>query len=144
MPTSIAATIGIDQEIKTRGDEFTKAWNNHDPKAMAALWLNDGDVISPFGRWAKGRSEVEKLFREEHTTFMKNSTTTMECKDIRTFGPDLVLSEWEQHLRNVETGDPNRTSIRVHVTLLLQRQGGTWYTAAARPVIYIQEPGKNR
>src|SRR5438552_14053874 len=39
------AVGGAAADIKARGDAFAAAWNKHDPKAMAALWAADGDLI---------------------------------------------------------------------------------------------------
>ena len=58
----ILASPAIEAEIKARADEFAAAWNKHDTKAMADMWSTDGDLINPYGRVAKGRAEVEKLF----------------------------------------------------------------------------------
>jgi hypothetical protein len=41
------------QAIEERTGEFVAAWNRHDGTAMAALFSPDGDLINPFGRWAK-------------------------------------------------------------------------------------------
>lgn len=143
MPTT-SATIGIDQEVKTRLDEFARYWNNHDPKGMAAIWRKDGDLINPFGRRATGRSEVERLFNDEHSAWMRNSNCSVEDLKTRTIGTNLVISEWDHYVRNVDTGDPNLTTLNVHVTCLLEKQGDNWYVVVARPVIYVKEPGKTR
>src|SRR5690242_4541695 len=63
-----------DAAIRKRHDEWCDAWNKHDPKAMAAFWTADGDLINPFGRHAKGTAEIEKLFTEEQSGPMKEST----------------------------------------------------------------------
>ena len=35
---------------------FKAGWNSHDPKAMAAVFAEDGDAIDPMGRKAVGRA----------------------------------------------------------------------------------------
>ena len=65
----LGVAIGEDsareKEVRAVEDAFVAAWNKHDTKALAAGWAPDGDLINPFGRWAKGRAEVEKLLGEQ-------------------------------------------------------------------------------
>ena len=61
-------------QIHARADEFAAAWNKHDPTAMAYFWSVDGDLINPFGRKAKGLTEIQRLFQDEQNGPMKNST----------------------------------------------------------------------
>jgi ketosteroid isomerase-like protein len=57
--------------LAAAGKALIEAWNRHDAAALAALWHEDGDLINPAGRWAQGRAQVEKLFRDEQSTVMK-------------------------------------------------------------------------
>src|SRR6266849_4002270 len=63
--------------------------------AFAAAWAPDGDLINPFGRWAKGRAEVEKLFTDEHTTFMKGTTYTISNYVVRFPSPAIAVVDWD-------------------------------------------------
>src|SRR5689334_11387249 len=63
-----------DAAIHKRHDEWCAAWNKHDPKAMAAFFFADGELINPFGRHADGTAAIEKLFTDEHTGPMAGTT----------------------------------------------------------------------
>src|SRR5947207_3213726 len=89
------AAASVESEVKARGDEFAAQWNKHGVKAMAEMWAPDGDVINPAGRMAKGRAEIEKLFREEHGSIMKNSTYKNMNPSVRTLEPELAVSDWD-------------------------------------------------
>jgi uncharacterized protein (TIGR02246 family) len=136
MPST--ATIGIDQEIQSVVEEFERAWNKHDYKALASIWKTDGDLINPFGRVAKGRSEVEKLLHDEHSGEMKNTSFRVTRQTHRSVGPDLVLVEWDMNITGVSTPQGTRNMEDLHCTSLLQKQGDRWYAVAVRPVAYIK------
>jgi hypothetical protein len=42
--------------VQTRQQQ---AWNQHDAKAYAGLFAEDGDVVNVVGWWWKGRKEIE-------------------------------------------------------------------------------------
>lgn len=81
--------------MHVRVQEFAAAWNRHDPKALAAFWAPDGDLINPFGRVAKGRAEVEKLFTDEHSAFMKGTTFTLTGMTVRLLAPNIAFTDWD-------------------------------------------------
>src|SRR5438874_448023 len=74
-----------DAAIHKRHDEWTVAWDKHDPKLLASFWAEDGDLINPWGRHAKGPAEIEKLFTDEHTGagMAVGSTYTGTIENIR-------------------------------------------------------------
>ena len=88
---STAMAAGDEEAIQKRLDEFVAAWNNHDAEAMAALWAPDGDLINPFGRVAKGRPEVEKLFIDEHASFTKGTTYKVTSSLVRVLGSEVAV-----------------------------------------------------
>src|SRR5688500_6010127 len=71
--------------VKKQCAAFVDAWNAHDPKAMAALFAEDGDAINPHGRVATGRAEVEKMFTDEHkgTGPLRESTIAVKSETVR-------------------------------------------------------------
>jgi len=74
MPSARADQKEEDAAIHQRHDEWAAAWNKHDPKLMATFFVADGDLINPFGRHARGTTEIEKLFTDEHTRAMSGTT----------------------------------------------------------------------
>jgi uncharacterized protein (TIGR02246 family) len=43
--------------------DFEAAWAKCEARSFAPLWTEYGDFLSPFGTFAKGRAEVEKILR---------------------------------------------------------------------------------
>src|ERR1700744_3776402 len=75
-----------DAAIHKRYDEFSAAWDKHDPKLMASIFVPDGDLINPFGKHPQGRDAIEKLFTEEQTGPMASTTYSGTIENIRYLG----------------------------------------------------------
>jgi uncharacterized protein (TIGR02246 family) len=131
--------------ISARGQEFVAAWNRDDAKGMAALWAPDGDLINPFGRVARGRAEVEKLFADEHSAMMKGTTFKVESEAVRLLGPSAAVMDWDADVIGM-TGPDGKAMppFKNHVTIVLMKQGDTWWVAAARPISYPPPPGAGK
>ena len=138
------AVGGAAADIKARGDAFAAAWNKHDPKAMAALWAADGDLIYPFGKSAKGRADVEKFFTADQTGTgrMAATTFTITAPTSRMIRPDVAVAEWEVSITGMKNAEGKDAGpMNNHVTVVMSKEGSQWMIQAARPVIYAQPPG---
>jgi uncharacterized protein (TIGR02246 family) len=60
-------------------DDFAAAWNRGDAAAMAALWTEEGDFISPGGKVARGRTGIERMLREEQAASFKDTRMAIAC-----------------------------------------------------------------
>lgn len=138
----VAAAASSDEEaIEARAVEFAVAWNKHDPKAMAMLWAEDGDLINPFGRIARGRREIELLFADEHSTYTKDTMYTLDIRWIRMVKPDVAVATWDATISGMKTGDGSDMPPLEHmVTVVLVKREGKWWTLAARPMIPSPPP----
>jgi len=124
------------QAIEKRTGEFVAAWNRHDSTALAAFWLPDGDLLNPFGRWAKGRAEVAKLLGEEHSTVMKATTFTVDAVWVRTPSPNVAVADWDITIAGMTGPDGSMMPAqKMHVAMVWIKKGGTWSIMAGRPMI---------
>lgn len=144
--TTLAVAVpeksGGEAQVRARAQEFAAAWNQHDPKAMAAFWAPDGDLISPSGRVAKGRAEVEKLFTDEHSTFMKGTTFTLTGVTVRLLAPDIAFADWDVEISGMHAPDGSAMPVQnFHVNTVMAKKSGQWWTVAGRPVSYLPSPG---
>jgi len=129
--------------LHTRAVEFKAAWDRHDPKALAAFWTADGDLINPFGRVAKGRAEIEKLFQDEQTGIMKGTTFNLLADSAREIDADAAVADWDVEITGMKGPDgAAMPPLKNHVTVVWVKHGGNWWAAAARPVMYPPPPGK--
>lgn len=133
---------GSEAQVRARSQEFAAAWNRHDVKAMAAVWASDGDLINPFGRVAKGRAEVEKLFADEHSTVMKDSTFTITNMTVRLIKPDVAIADWDVEIAGMHAADGSAIPTqKMHVSDVMVKKAGQWSTVSARPMAYLPPPG---
>ncbi|HEX9160835.1 MAG TPA: SgcJ/EcaC family oxidoreductase [Thermoanaerobaculia bacterium] len=123
--------------IRHSDQVFSAAWNSHDAKAMAATWMQDGDLINPSGRVAKGRAGIETLLGEEHATAFKHSTYTSGPITIHFLRPDVAVAECFTEITGVVNPDGSSApSMNVYIMRIVQNKDGQWLTVSARPVIY--------
>jgi uncharacterized protein (TIGR02246 family) len=133
---------GADEKaIQARSDEFVAGWNHHDAKAMAAIWAPDGDLINPFGRVAKGRKAVEQLFVDEHGGMMKTTTFAIDAHQWRMLDATTALLDWDVTVSGVMAPAGAPTSLKNHLNIVMVKKNGSWWIAAARPVVYAPDPG---
>ena len=139
-----AASWGAEMPaLHARAAEFKAAWDRNDAKAIAALWAPDGDLINPFGRVAKGRAEVEKLFQDEQTTIMKGTKFVFVSESAHEIAPDVALADWDIEVTGMKGPDgAAMPPHNHHVTVVWVKHDGQWWAAAARPVVYQPQPGK--
>ena len=133
----IFAKESSEAAIRATDEVFAAAWNRHDAKAMAATWSQDGDLVNPFGRAAKGRAGIETMIGEEHASAFKRSTYTPGPMSIRFIEPSVAVAESDTQINGIVNPDgTSAPAMNVHITRVLQRRNGKWLTVTARPVIY--------
>ena len=145
MLLAVAVTTAASAQVPAlhqRAEAFKAAWDRHDPKALAAVWAPDGDLINPFGRVAKGRAEIEKLFQDEQTTIMKGTTLHLNSDSSREVAPNVAVADWDIEITGMQGKDGTAMPpLKNHVTIVWVKHDGQWWAAAARPVVYPPPPG---
>jgi uncharacterized protein (TIGR02246 family) len=137
--------LASDAAIRKLYEDFTAAWNRHDPKAMASFWALDGDTTEPDGMTAKGRDEVEKHFATEQSTAMKNSQLKLTVESVWFLDADVAMVDGTYVVLNAL--DPNGQPLPPRkglVSAVLIKEGGTWHVAASRSMIPIPLPWRPR
>lgn len=113
---------------------FTKAWNAHDAKAMAALWADDGDLLDPWGKWAKGRNAVARAFTEDQSGRFKESTINQRIDGVRFLGPLAIVDTSARLTGGKDADGKPMEALDHHVMWVMQKQGSNdWKIVAARP-----------
>jgi uncharacterized protein (TIGR02246 family) len=131
-----------EKALKARADEFVAAWDKGDAKGLAAIFAPEGDLINPFGRVAKGRAEVEKLFAEEHASFTKNTHYDIRSLETRLVGADAAVQDWDVEMTGMKGPDGSAMPpLKHHVTVVYAKKGGQWWAVAARPAVAVPPPG---
>src|SRR5438270_6984394 len=77
-----------------------EAWNQHDAKAYADLFTEDGDCVNVVGWWWKGRAEIEKKLTDAYVFVFAQSVLKVAEVNVRFVNPELAVV----HLRWTMTG----------------------------------------
>jgi uncharacterized protein (TIGR02246 family) len=140
MSAQTQATTQDEQAIRNIAEQFEAAWNRNDAKRLAAFFADDGDIINPGGRIARGKTEVEKLFTEEQNGAFKGTRFSMPLKHLRFLKPDIAVAEYEFEINGVQ--GPQQT-MKGLVTSVLQRDADKWLIASVRPMVPIPLPSRS-
>jgi uncharacterized protein (TIGR02246 family) len=125
--------------VKARADGFAAAWNKHDATEMASFWAPEGDLINPFGRVAKGRAAVQKLFADEHAGMTKDSHFQVKVSGMRFLADGAVaVTDWDVTVTNMK-GEDGATipSKEFRGTFVMQKTKGVWLIEAGRPYVIL-------
>ncbi len=128
--------------IERRLGDFVAAWNRHEPAQMASVWHDDGDLINPWGRIAKGREQVQALFRDEHSGPMKTCTYHMTTTSLRLVSGDVAVVDSESTLTGMrDAAGKELPPYKPHIVLVLNKRDGEWRILCARPYAFTSRPG---
>jgi uncharacterized protein (TIGR02246 family) len=142
-PAARASQKDEDAAIQKRSDEWNAAWNSHDPKVMASFWLDNGDLIDPFGRHAQGRDAIEKLLEGDHTGTgpMVGTTYVGTVESIRYIGKNAAIVDVTAEVSGMKGPDGAALPpLKHHVTWVAEKKDGKWMAVAARPCIAVPLP----
>jgi uncharacterized protein (TIGR02246 family) len=118
--------------IKKSAHSFEVAFNTHNAKALASLFLPNGEFTNVVGASAKGRKAIEDfhapMFEGKPGYFsFKNSTLKNEAPKISVIKPDIASVDifWSMDKCSLPDGTEslNRRGL---VTFLMVKQNGEW------------------
>ena len=116
-----------------------QAWNQHDAKAYAALFAEDGDVVNVIGWWWKGRKEIESQLSDAFAFVFRESTLTITQVDIRFLRPKIAVAHTRWTMSGAKT-PPTIPEPREGIqTLVLQKLGGNWMIEAFQNTNHVPE-----
>jgi uncharacterized protein (TIGR02246 family) len=138
-----AADSGLAHEVQPALSGFEDAWNRHDPQALAAAFAEDGVLINPRGRVARGRAEIRQLFEDEQLRGpMRGTRLTGRVTSVRQVAPGLAFVDQEVTVSGAKDSSGQvLPDERLHAALLLVRRGGTWQALEARPYVLMPSGG---
>jgi len=146
----LAATLGLSASLASAQDDeaairklsgdFFAAWGRHDVKAMAATFAEDAEIINPFGRVAKGRAAIEKLFTDEHAGPF-NGTSYTATVSLRMLAPTVAFGDWTSSVTGMHDAAGKALPVfEHHVAVAYVKKDGHWLTAEARPYAFLPPP----
>ncbi len=123
-------------EIRTTLEDFASAWKANDGPSLGQFFTDSGTLVNPFGQMADGRDAVTGMYSEYFNGMLAGTSTSIELAKVRDLGGGHAFVDAEQTILA-----PDDTQLlAVHLSALLERQGGTWRFADARPYSYAPVP----
>jgi uncharacterized protein (TIGR02246 family) len=113
--------------IRAAADAFSKAYNAHDPKAIAALFSADGEIVDETGDAKQGRAEIEVVFTAVFEEYPE-ATMSVDIGAIRFLGANLAEEDGKVHVIHTPGDAPEQN----RYTVLHLKQDGKWLMASAR------------
>jgi uncharacterized protein (TIGR02246 family) len=142
--TNAFAGGGQEAAILKVHEQFAENWNKDDAKAMASMFADDADLISPLGRVAKGKAEIEKLYQDEHAGPFKGSRFTSDCKSgVRLIKSDVAVVTCSFEVTGGTLPDGKAMpAMKGLYTATMVKAKGRWQVVAGRPMIPFAPPTK--
>jgi uncharacterized protein (TIGR02246 family) len=124
----------LGQQLEPTLKGFQDAWNRHDATALAATFAEDGVLIDPSGRVARGRAEIAKLFEDQlQRGSLKGTELSQHLTDVRPIAPGWLFLDQELTISGAR--DPSGRPLpdrRVHGAILVSKLGEKWQVVEAR------------
>lgn len=117
-------------EIREVEKHQQEAWNQHDAKAYASLFTDDGDIVNVVGWWWKGRAEIEKKLTEAYAYVFSESALTITDVEVKFLTPEIAVAhvKWTMAGARTPRGLPEpQQGIQIQV---LKKQAGKWLIAS--------------
>ncbi|MGO8688350.1 MAG: YybH family protein [Thermoguttaceae bacterium] len=129
--TGKAAREADEKVIRQSADEFVKACNAADVKAVGALWSDDAEYADELGQSYQGRAAIEELYAgvfKEHP----GATMTVKIESIRFLGPDTAIEKGITTLNS-----PSGESSAARYTVVHARRDGKWVMVDCHDSPYV-------
>jgi uncharacterized protein (TIGR02246 family) len=118
--------------LKARAEEFIKAFDKGDAKALSEFWIADGDYVDQAGHTLSGRKAIQGAFEKQFAA-AKGAKLRIFTKSLRVVNGDLAIEDGLTEL--VYPNDVPPTTARytaVHV-----KKDGQWHLASVRDAAYV-------
>lgn len=124
-----------EEATRKLAEQYAAAFNKKDAKAVAELWAEDGDYTSLSGRVAKGRTEIESLFRDLLSGPYRDAKIQLITFSTRFLTPDVALGNatWETSGVRGPDGKEGPTIRTVSLSVATKR-GGQWRIVSVLPM----------
>lgn len=123
---------GDEAELRALATNWERAWNQHDMKALAALFTEDADFVNVGARHWKGRKEIEAEHSARLSQFTE-STWKTKVVTVQFLKPDVALIhiEWDLTGDKDPDGTPRKPRGGVF-TWVAVKSGAGWLLRAAQ------------
>ena len=133
-PTPIAkpGNEADEKAIRATADEFVKAFNAADAKAICDLWASDAEYTDESGQAFQGRAAIEQLYAEVFKQH-PGAIMTVKIESIRLFGPDVALEKGVARVKS----PGGLADMAARYTVVHAKRDGKWTMVFARDAPYV-------
>jgi uncharacterized protein (TIGR02246 family) len=125
-----------EKDIRAAATQLQEAWNIHDAKMLADLFLTDGDYVSSTGRTARGRPEVEKAFAQQWAGIYKGTKITVTTTTVHFVRKDVAIVDGAFDISGMRDSSGKVLGPRSGLTTIVAaKKGERWYIAALRGMV---------
>jgi uncharacterized protein (TIGR02246 family) len=122
-----AAKNADEQAVRAAAANYVKTVNAGDASAVGKLWTEDADYVNESGQTYKGRTAIEKLYRDQQAT-MKGKKFAFEIRELRVIAPGVALEDGVgKNVGGDESEQPGSRYAAVWV-----KKGNDWLLSSVR------------
>ena len=121
-----------EKAIRATADEFVKAFNAADVKAIGALWAPDAEYTDESGQSFQGRAAIEQVYAGVFKQHL-GAIMTVQIESIRLLGPDVALEKGVARVKS--PGGLADTAARY--TVVHAKRNGKWTMVSDRDDPYV-------
>ena len=131
-PEPSKAQAADEAAIRATADEFVKAFNAADGKAIASEWAVDAGYTDEQGQEFRGRKEIQNEYESILKAF-PGATIAVEIESIRFLGPDTAIEKGITRVKMPK--DKGTTAARY--TVVHARRDGKWIIVVGHDLPYV-------
>jgi uncharacterized protein (TIGR02246 family) len=144
-PVFAQSNAADEKDIRAIAMQLQEAWNKHDAKMLAHLFLTDGDYVSSTGRTAQGRDEVEKAFAQQWAGLYKGTKINVTVTTVHFVRRDVAVADGAFDVTGMKDGSGKTLGPRSGLsTIVATKKGDRWYVAALRGMVPSVPEGLGR
>jgi uncharacterized protein (TIGR02246 family) len=139
LPSKATAQSSDEAAVRQVEAQQAAAWNEHNARAYAELFHEDGDVVNVVGWWWRGRAEIERKLTDAFAAMFHDSRLSVTDVTVRFLTPEIAVAHvrWTMTGAKAPPGIPEpRQGIQTQV---LRKQDGRWLIAAFQNTNSIPE-----
>lgn len=113
---------------------FVEAWNDHDPDALAELFVDDADFVNVVGLWWEERRDIRRAHARGFRVMFGSSQMRLVRTKVRQLGSSaaVVHALWEMSGQVDPDGDGVGDRRGVFVFVVERSDGTGWRAVAAQ------------
>ena len=139
-PEPEIAAPSDEELLRTLVSDFSAAWARNDAAAVAALFAEDGDILTANGH-SQGRSALEETYRQNFEGPFNGTSLALEMTSVRFLQPDVAVTDGTYELTGLKGPDgedlPSSKGLWTDVNV---KADDGWLIGCARPMIPVESP----